>query len=152
MGWNKKSEKSDYPNVNGNPGEAAGSTGTGVQEPPKQETPATPATPATPDASGWQKVENKQDGSFYKFEREGEELVGKYLGSFAAGKNKWGNPNTNCKLKTADGIALVTTSQNLDRQLETVATGKEIKIKYLGKKMNKKTGNYYKDFEVSVKV
>lgn len=155
MGWGKKTEKDEY--VNANVPASTGGSATGVQEPPKQEAPVstgsqgTPAsgTPA-PASNGWKKVENKQDGNFFKFEKEGEELVGIWQGSYNAGKNTWGRDNINGKIVTPEGTALVTMNDNLTRQLGNVATGKRVKIVFHGKKFNKKSGNYYKDFEVFV--
>lgn len=153
MGWgNKKTEKSEYVDANSKTPETGG-TATGVQEPSQQTPPKqeAPATPAQGSGGSWKKVEQKVEGNFYKFEREGEELVGIYQGWYCGGKNQWGNDNNNGKILTPEGVALVNMGNpkgNLFRQLTSISEGKRVKIIYHGKKFNKKSGQYYRDFEV----
>jgi hypothetical protein len=144
VGWgsNKtETNKSEYPNANAS-GTGTGATGTVVQE--------TPIAPPSASQNGWKKVEQKADGTFFKFERDGEELVGTWQGTYNGGKNKWGRDNINGKIVTPEGIALVTMNENLTRQLGNVDAGKRVKIIYKGKKFNAKSGNYFKDYEVFV--
>jgi hypothetical protein len=145
MGWGtKEASKSEY--KTGTEAAGAASQGAAVSTPEGQ----APISGGS-GTDGWKQVEAKVDGSWFKFEKEGEELIGTYQGDFTGGLNKWGRPNKNVKILTDKGLAMVTLSANLERQLLGLPIGTTVKIVFSGKKFNSKSGNYYREFVVSVK-
>lgn len=85
----------------------------------------------------------------FKFEKEGESLVGHFMGSIHdVGTKK--NSSIHTIKKTDDTEVNFWGSMVMDDQLGNIPFGSLIKIDYLGKKENKKKTDSYHNFEVFV--
>ncbi len=82
-------------------------------------------------------------GEFYKWTDAGQELEGKWCGQHD------GQFGPNGTIEMADGTRKIfPLHTGLLNQVDDLEEGQEIKIVYLGKKLNPKSGREFKNFEL----
>lgn len=113
---------------------------------PEVSTPSTPPpTPANlpPVDAKWQKVSSS--GNFFKFEQPGDTIEGVYLSQNA------GQFGPVASIRLADGSTAafpIQTALRLEWEKNNIQPGTEIKVVYLGKQKNNKTGREFKAFDL----
>jgi hypothetical protein len=91
--------------------------------------------------SEWKKIEKSETHNF----EISKEIVGIYL----AKEENVGSNNSNLyKLEVGEDVVGVWGSTVLDNKMNLAKPGDEVKIVYLGKAKNPKTGREYKNYEV----
>lgn len=95
----------------------------------------------------WKKHEGSGGSNFFQFENNGDEIEGLWKG--VIGKSPtYGTPIGG--LDTVNGPISINLSMGLINQVEEIPSGTEIKVVYLGSKLNPKTKQHFKAFDVFI--
>jgi len=97
-------------------------------------------------AKRWKKYEGG-GGDWYKWENEGQELEGEWQGIIGH-SGQYDTPNG--QINTADGPVKFGCPTGLANQVRNIPTGVEIKIKYVGMKLNPSSKRNFKSFDIWV--
>ena len=93
------------------------------------------------EGNGYEKVE----ADIFRFEKEGDEIRGKLI----AKEDSMSYDNKVYKIETEDGLRVVFGTTVLDRIMESIEVGSELKIVFTGVKESKEKGySPYKLFDV----
>lgn len=98
---------------------------------------------------GWNKVSGGNSAEIWKFANKGDELSGVYVETHTSNNKFTNSPQNVYTLRAADGSEkAVFANVALDRAMAKVQIGDEVRIVYLGKEKNPKSGFSFHNFDV----
>lgn len=98
---------------------------------------------------GWNKVTGGNSAEIWKFAKKDDEVTGIYLETHTTNNKFTNSPQNVYTFRQADGKEVaVFANVALDRAMGKVSIGDEVRIVYLGKEKNPKSGFSFHNFDV----
>lgn len=99
--------------------------------------------------NGWKKVSGGNSAEIWKFVNKDDEVSGVYVETHQTTNKFTNSPQNVYTFELADGTRrAVFAPVALDREMAKIKIGQEVRIVYLGKEKNPKTGFSYHNFDV----